>query len=49
MDATERGYTIAVRLLLDAGADPSITNSAGKTAQDLAKESGDAEMINLLR
>lgn len=49
MDATERGYTIAVRLLLDAGADPSITNSAGKTALDLAKESGDAEMINLLR
>jgi len=37
-----------VKALLAKGADPSLRGPAGSNALSLAKESGNAEMVNLL-
>ncbi|NJC25801.1 ankyrin repeat domain-containing protein [Neolewinella antarctica] len=49
MDTAERGYAIAVKLLLDSGADVSIKNSDGKTALDVAVAAGNEEVARMLR
>ena len=38
-----------VTLLLDAGADPTVLNEDGKTAEDIARERGDVKLADLLR
>ena len=42
------GYSNIVEYLLDVGADPSIRNTAGKTALDYAQEKGREECVKLL-
>ncbi len=44
--ASEHGYAEVVRLLLKAGADPKLTNAAGKTAYNVARK---PEVVRLLR
>ncbi len=48
MDAAERGYDIAVKLLLDSGADPGIKNSGGETALSIAKRHGHDATVRLI-
>ena len=35
--------------LLEAGADPRIRNNAGKSPMDLARESGEDELVDLMK
>ncbi|HLX60879.1 MAG TPA: ankyrin repeat domain-containing protein [Planctomycetota bacterium] len=46
--AAERGLLTEAGLLLDAGADPKLQDSAGRTALHLAARSGQLEMLRLL-
>ena len=48
MIASERGYTEIVKLLLAHGASTVPTNIQGKSAFDLARESGHIQIIELL-
>ena len=48
MLATARGYKDAVKLLLERGADPSLKNTNGETALELAKQKEYKEIVNLL-
>lgn len=47
MYAVESGKPATVAVLLQAGADASISNKDGKTARELAEKSGDEEMMAL--
>ena len=38
-----------VKVLMEEGADPTIRNKGGKSPVDLAVETGDRELINLLK
>ncbi len=46
--AVGAGREEAVRLLLEHGADPTVTDGSGKTILDLAKESGNSAILSLL-
>jgi uncharacterized protein len=46
--AAQNGDKAMVELLLGHGADASLTNDAGKTAADVAREKGHAEIVALL-
>ena len=47
-DAVERQEVHAVEVLLSKGVDKTIKNSEGKTALDIANETGNVEIIHLL-
>ncbi|KAF8063397.1 ankyrin repeat-containing domain protein [Lyophyllum atratum] len=47
-EAAEGGQKEAVELLLERGADPSLKNSVGKTALDIAKEKQQVAVIEVL-
>lgn len=47
--AVQGGHIEAVRLLLERGADASLPTAAGRTALQMAEESGNAEIVALLR
>jgi len=47
--AADRGHCQAVVLLLEAGADPSVRDGEGLTAQDLAQEAGNLEVVKILQ
>ena len=46
--AAHGGYTELAKFLLNRGADPTLKNSEGKSAQDWAKAEGNEEIIRLL-
>jgi len=48
MMATMNNYVNVVKMLLDAGADPFICNDSGQTAMDIAIDSSNQEIYNLL-
>jgi ankyrin repeat protein len=48
-EAARNNHVEIVRLLLDAGANPSLTNGDGKTALELATEQGHAAVVAMLR
>jgi ankyrin repeat protein len=48
MVAAARGHTAAVEWLLGRGADWRLTDRRGKTASDIAKEAGKAEVAATL-
>jgi uncharacterized protein len=47
-EAAQNGDPAMVKLLLDHGADRLLANDDGTTALDLAKKSGNSEVIRLL-
>ncbi len=49
MEAAEAGQDRMVELLLEAGADKTLTNSLGKTAYDIARENARPYLMVLLR
>ncbi len=49
MLASQRGDAHAIRILLDAGADPTLKDPSGRTAYDHATQFGYAEAAELLR
>lgn len=49
MAAAKTGYTEAAKVLLEAGADPTLARKDGKTALDYAKEAGRTDIITLLQ
>ena len=49
MDAAWFGNGDAVKHLLHAGANPSLTNNKGRTAKDLATSRGHADLVEMLR
>ncbi|XP_063701962.1 3'-5' RNA helicase YTHDC2-like [Culicoides brevitarsis] len=48
MIATAKGSQSFIQVLLEAGANPDKKNRAGKSAMGMAKEKGDAEIVQLL-
>jgi ankyrin repeat protein len=48
-EAARGGSSDAVRLLLDAGADPAVLDGDGRTALEIASEHGHADAVELLR
>ena len=48
MLAAAQGRLDHVRLLLDHGADPALTDRAGETALTLARERGHGEVVGML-
>ena len=46
--ASHQGHVKIVELLLANGADRHVTDSTGKAAEDLAKESGHEDIVTLL-
>ncbi|HEY9666579.1 MAG TPA: ankyrin repeat domain-containing protein, partial [Coleofasciculaceae cyanobacterium] len=49
MWSAHRGYTEAVQLLLDAGADVTVKNRGGYTALMIAEFNGYPEVVQLLK
>jgi len=49
IEASEKGYTEIVKLLLKAGADVNAEDGDGRTALILAKEQGYIEIVDLLK
>ena len=47
--AAVQGHVEVVQLLLEAGADTTIRNGAGKTAKDFAQAAGHGEVAAILR
>ncbi|KAG6919666.1 hypothetical protein DXG01_002608 [Tephrocybe rancida] len=47
-EAAKAGHLSSVKLLLEKGADPSLTNSLGKTAHELAQEKNHTTVVDVL-
>ena len=48
MELLTNGHVIVVRLLLERGANPNITNAQGQTLLELANERGHTDVVKLL-
>lgn len=49
MKAAARGYTGIVRMLIDAGAKAGVKNKQGLTAAQIAEQSGNADVAQMLQ
>jgi cytohesin len=49
LQAAQRGHAEMVRLLIENGADPGVSNRQGQTPLELARRSGHAEVVALLK
>lgn len=47
--ATEKGNVSLVKILINMGADTTITNNAGQTAEDIAKSNKATDILNVLK
>ena len=47
--ATIQGYTHLVKVLLEYGADKTITDHSGRTPYEIARQTGEAKLLNLLQ